>query len=320
MSIKRIDEIEDMIARGQMNAAQVFTQMKQLCQASCPEIPDSLEPDSRPAIQGEPVYVLLSCNSDSPEPTFIEIETEKGVSVSVPWHHHDGFDRVGPLYTHPASADTEFDTQKEWWRHEAEDLEALHQNLDDAGVPRYENGVELSAWGRVLRANQNSSSPAPLCEASAVSSDSEKDDRIDEVLTPEIEKIREHCNRVLKMEKGEAEATAQKEAAERQREADQKVKAEQEAAQAVVAEAAKTEKPVHVSEATAQPVVAESRKPTLHSAQPSGVAATTMSDYQQGYIDGLEAFAWWKDGAQYVGTTGMTLDRAIHNFLEKAAA
>ena len=43
MSIKRMDEIEDMIARGQMSAAQVFTQMKQLCQASCPEIPDSSE-------------------------------------------------------------------------------------------------------------------------------------------------------------------------------------------------------------------------------------------------------------------------------------
>jgi hypothetical protein len=41
MSIKRMDEIEDRIARGQMNAAQVFTQMKQLCQASFPEIPDS---------------------------------------------------------------------------------------------------------------------------------------------------------------------------------------------------------------------------------------------------------------------------------------
>ena len=41
MSIKRIDEIEDMIARGQMNAAQVFTQMKQMCQASYSEIPNS---------------------------------------------------------------------------------------------------------------------------------------------------------------------------------------------------------------------------------------------------------------------------------------
>jgi len=40
VSIKRIDEIEDMIARGQMNAAQVFTQMKQLFQASRPKSPD----------------------------------------------------------------------------------------------------------------------------------------------------------------------------------------------------------------------------------------------------------------------------------------
>ena len=51
-------------------------------------------PARRQALEGEAVYVLLSCNSDSPEPTFIEIETEEGVSVSVPWHHHEGFDRV----------------------------------------------------------------------------------------------------------------------------------------------------------------------------------------------------------------------------------
>ena len=103
MNIKRIDEIEDMIARGQMNAAQVFTQMKQVCQdsyseipnssesvgiaqsynrghgmtqcvftakavpvgsklytqpASCPEIPDSLEPASRKTFEGEPVAIV----------------------------------------------------------------------------------------------------------------------------------------------------------------------------------------------------------------------------------------------------------------------
>jgi len=63
-----------------------------------------------------------------------------------------------PVYTHPTSADAEFDIQKECWRHEAEDLQALHRNLDDAGAPQYENGTELSAWGRVLRMNQNSAS------------------------------------------------------------------------------------------------------------------------------------------------------------------
>ncbi len=34
-------------------------------------------------------------------------------------------------------------------------------------------------------------------------------------------------------------------------------------------------------------------------------------DYEQGYIDGLTAYAWWKDGVQYVGTTGTSLQEAI---------
>lgn len=33
--------------------------------------------------------------------------------------------------------------------------------------------------------------------------------------------------------------------------------------------------------------------------------------YVQGVVDGLQAFAWWKDGTQYVGTTGTTLATAI---------
>jgi len=48
-----------------------------------------------------------------------------------------------------------FDDQKEKWRHDSEDLEALHTNLDDAGVPRYEDDAELSAWGRVLLYKNN---------------------------------------------------------------------------------------------------------------------------------------------------------------------
>lgn len=35
------------------------------------------------------------------------------------------------------------------------------------------------------------------------------------------------------------------------------------------------------------------------------------SAYLQGYIDGLSSFAWWKDGVQYVGTCGTTLQKAI---------
>lgn len=32
-----------------------------------------------------------------------------------------------------------------------------------------------------------------------------------------------------------------------------------------------------------------------------------MSNYERGFIDGVSAFAWWKDGKQHVGTTGTLL-------------
>ena len=33
--------------------------------------------------------------------------------------------------------------------------------------------------------------------------------------------------------------------------------------------------------------------------------------YTKGFIDGLTAYAWWKDGTQYVGSCGNTLKEAI---------
>ena len=33
--------------------------------------------------------------------------------------------------------------------------------------------------------------------------------------------------------------------------------------------------------------------------------------YDRGYVDGLRAFAWWKDGEQFVGTCGMKMTDAI---------
>jgi len=33
--------------------------------------------------------------------------------------------------------------------------------------------------------------------------------------------------------------------------------------------------------------------------------------YRQGFIDGMKTFAHWKDGVQYVGTSGMKLNEAI---------
>jgi hypothetical protein len=38
---------------------------------------------------------------------------------------------------------------------------------------------------------------------------------------------------------------------------------------------------------------------------------SSKDDYGQGFIDGITAYAWWKDGVQYVGTTGKTLKQAI---------
>ena len=35
--------------------------------------------------------------------------------------------------------------------------------------------------------------------------------------------------------------------------------------------------------------------------------------YKRGFEDGLRAYAYYKDGVQYVGTTGMTLKEAIRD-------
>ena len=48
-----------------------------------------------------------------------------------------------------------------------------------------------------------------------------------------------------------------------------------------------------------------------------------LTEYQRGYVDGLTAFAWWKSGEQFVGTSalgrrnwsGTTLNEAIEKFL-----
>jgi putative phage-type endonuclease len=44
-----------------------------------------------------------------------------------------------------------------------------------------------------------------------------------------------------------------------------------------------------------------------------------LTDYQQGYIAGMKAYAHWKDGVEYVGTCGKTLEQAINQFLTEVA-
>jgi len=49
-----------------------------------------------------------------------------------------------------------------------------------------------------------------------------------------------------------------------------------------------------------------------------GLFIDRESDYRQGFIDGLRAFAWWKDGEQYVGSCG-TLFKDVKNKPEEVA-
>lgn len=42
-----------------------------------------------------------------------------------------------------------------------------------------------------------------------------------------------------------------------------------------------------------------------------------LSTYERGFIEGLLAYAWWKDGRMQVGTTGTTLAQAVRRFFEE---
>ena len=43
----------------------------------------------------------------------------------------------------------------------------------------------------------------------------------------------------------------------------------------------------------------------------------TLSEFERGWVEGLTAYAWWRDGTEYVGTCGTTkavaIDRFIHD-------
>ena len=44
------------------------------------------------------------------------------------------------------------------------------------------------------------------------------------------------------------------------------------------------------------------------------LTAEAENAFEQGYVAGLSAYAWWKDGRQYVGTMGTSLNEAIERF------
>lgn len=45
---------------------------------------------------------------------------------------------------------------------------------------------------------------------------------------------------------------------------------------------------------------------------------TNEEIYKQGFEDGLRVFAWWKNGQEFVGTRGWTLQRALKEMTELA--
>lgn len=42
-----------------------------------------------------------------------------------------------------------------------------------------------------------------------------------------------------------------------------------------------------------------------------------LEAYFEGVISGIETYAWWQDGVQYVGTTGKTLREAIEEVRQR---
>jgi hypothetical protein len=45
----------------------------------------------------------------------------------------------------------------------------------------------------------------------------------------------------------------------------------------------------------------------------------TLSEYERGYLNALAAYAWWKDGATYVGSGVWTLAQAMLGFAERSS-
>jgi hypothetical protein len=45
-----------------------------------------------------------------------------------------------------------------------------------------------------------------------------------------------------------------------------------------------------------------------------------IKTFYDGVLEGITMYAWWKDGVQYVGTTGKTLEKAIEEINKEEAA
>lgn len=58
---------------------------------------------------------------------------------------------------------------------------------------------------------------------------------------------------------------------------------------------------------------------TLEVIERKDMSEALQTAWFQGHVHGLQEYAWWKDGVQYVGTCGTTLKDAIADAKEKYA-
>ncbi|MBU0539340.1 MAG: hypothetical protein KKG73_13020, partial [Gammaproteobacteria bacterium] len=102
-----------------------------------------------------------------------------------------------------------------------------------------------------------------------------------------------------------------------------KLAAEQASAQAE--QQTETAKPAPQEAAPAAREVAQATgsvsAPSANTAQAKPQITGELTEYQMGWLDGISAYAHWKDGVQYVGTGDRTLKEAVDQFMtqDKAA-
>lgn len=96
---------------------------------------------------------------------------------------------------------------------------------------------------------------------------------------------------------------------------EEQAKAAREAAQQASNQQEKPEEP-----ASEKPAEKPVQAAATASSQSTAATQVELTDYQQGWIDGVVEFAHWKDGVQYVGTGGKTLKDVVDRFLSTSKA
>ena len=144
-------------------------------------------------------------------------------------------------------------------------------------------------------------------------------------------RIAEHKQQEEVRLNAERERIRAEEQAKAQREVEAKAKAERDASEVIERQAeqakSKTEQAQQVQSETPAEYITKP-KPDFFDAQVKHAQqvhadkqpAKSLSEYHRGYIDGLEAYSWYKDGVQVVGSDAVPLKDAVKRFLLQEAA